>query len=98
MLFVATCTDKPDSLPLRLDTRPAHLNYLSGLGARIRAGGALLTADQKSVVGSMLIMEGESEAEIVALLADDPYAKAGLFASVDVKPWRQAVGVALAGA
>lgn len=97
MLFVATCTDKPDSLPLRLDTRPAHLTYLNGLGARIRAGGALLTADQKSVVGSMLILEGESEPEIVALLADDPYAKAGLFASVDVKPWRQAVGVALAG-
>ena len=97
MLFVATCTDKPDSMPLRVDTRPAHLAYLDGLGAKVRAGGALLTPDQKAVLGSMLILEGETEAEIAALLAQDPYAKAGLFASVEIKPWRQAVGAPLAG-
>jgi uncharacterized protein YciI len=48
------------------------------------------------VVGSLLILEGETEADVAALLAEDPYAKAGLFASVDIKPWRQAVGVTLA--
>ena len=58
MLFVATCTDKPDHMPLRLETRPAHLAYLEGLGAKVRAGGALLTPDQKSVLGSMLIIRG----------------------------------------
>lgn len=86
MLFIATCTDKPDSLPLRLSTRPAHLAYLNGLGVKVKAGGALLTPDQKGVVGSLLILEGENEAEISALLAEDPYALAGLFQSVDVKP------------
>jgi uncharacterized protein YciI len=96
MLFVATCVDKPDSLPLRLETRPAHLAYLGGLGDRVKAGGALLTTDQKSVLGSLLILGGESEAEIAGLLAQDPYALAGLFVSVDIKPWRQAVGVPLA--
>ena len=95
MLFVATCTDKPDSSALRLDTRPAHLAYLNGLGAKVKAGGALLSADRADVIGSMLILEGDDQAEIAAMLADDPYAKAGLFASVDVKPWRQAVGVPL---
>ena len=97
MLFIATCTDKPDSLPLRLETRPAHLAYLNGLGARVRAGGALLTPDRKTVLGSLLILEGETDAEIAALLADDPYAKVGLFARVDITPWRQAVGVSLSG-
>ncbi len=95
MLFVATCTDKPDSSALRLDTRPAHLAYLNGLGAKVKAGGALLSADRADVIGSMLILEGDDQAAIAAMLADDPYAKAGLFASVDVKPWRQAVGVPL---
>ena len=95
MLFVATCTDKPDSMVLRLSTRPAHLAYLNGLGAKVKAGGALLSSDRQGVLGSMLILEGESEAEIAKILADDPYAQAGLFASVDVKPWRQAVGVPL---
>jgi uncharacterized protein YciI len=96
MLFIATCADKPDSMALRMATRPAHLAYLSALGARVKAGGALLTPDQKSVLGSLLIFEAADEAEVAALLADDPYAKAQLFASVDIKPWRQAVGVPLA--
>jgi uncharacterized protein YciI len=95
MLFVATCTDKPDSMDLRLSTRPAHLAYLTGLGTKVKAGGALLSADRQAVLGSMLILEGETEADIGKILADDPYAQAGLFAEVDVKPWRQAVGVPL---
>ena len=95
MLFIAICTDKPDSLQLRLDNRPAHLAYLTSLGAKAPAGGALLTADKQGVVGSLIIFEGENEAEIAAMLAGDPYAKAGLFVSVDVKPWRQAIGVPL---
>jgi len=80
MLFIATCTDRPNSQALR----------------RVRAGGALLTQDQKSVVGSLLILQGENEAEILELLAADPYAHVGLFASVEVRPWRQAVGIPLA--
>ena len=95
MLFVVTCTDKPDSMELRLSARPAHLAYFNGLGAKVKAGGALLSGDRQGVLGSMLILEGESEADIAKILADDPYAQAGLFASVDVKPWRQAVGVPL---
>lgn len=95
MLFVATCTDKPESNALRLENRPAHLAYLNGLGSKVKAGGALLSADRQTVIGSMLILEAESEGEIEAMLAHDPYALAGLFARVDVKPWRQAVGVPL---
>ena len=95
MLFVATCTDKPDSNTLRLDTRPTHLAYLNGLGAKVKAAGALLTPDRKTVIGSLLILEGDELAEIEAILSADPYAQAGLFASVDIKPWRQAVGVPL---
>ena len=95
MLFIAICTDRPDSLQLRLDTRPAHLAYLTSLGAKVRVGGAMLTADRQGVVGSLLIFEGDNEAEIAAMVANDPFAKAGLFASVDIKPWRQGVGVPL---
>jgi uncharacterized protein YciI len=96
MLFVATCTDKPDSSALRMENRPAHLTYLSGLGPKVKVAGALLSPDQKTVIGSMLIMEGRDEAEIAAMLAADPYALAGLFVGVEIKPWRQAaIGVPL---
>ena len=97
MLFIATCIDQPDGAAVRQENRPAHLAYLASLGPKARAAGALLSADQRAVVGSLLIFEAADAAEVAALLAADPYAKAGLFATVDVKPWRQAVGVALAG-
>lgn len=95
MLFVATCTDKPDSLAKRQENRPAHLAYLGSLGARVKLGGALLAPDQKTMLGSLIIFEGETAQEVAALCAKDPYALAGLFAHVDVKPWRQGVGAPL---
>ena len=96
MLFIATCVDKPQSLDTRLANRPAHLAYLEGLGSKVKIGGAILADDLKTPVGSMLIFEGDSETAIRAILAEDPYARAGLFESVTVKPWRQAVGQTLA--
>src|SRR3546814_475345 len=41
-LFVIQCTDRPGSLQLRLDTRPAHLDYMNGLGDRLVVGGPFL--------------------------------------------------------
>jgi len=96
MLFAAVCIDKPQSLDTRRANRPAHLAYLSGLGARVKIAGALLAPDQETPIGSMIILEGEREEEIRALLAKDPYALADLFERVDVRPWRQAVGQPLA--
>ena len=96
MLFIATCIDKPDSLAKRTGRRPAHLVYLSSLGARVRAAGALLDPAGQNPIGSLLIFETLDETEVRAILAADPYAEAGLFASVDLRPWRQALGVTIA--
>jgi uncharacterized protein len=96
MLFIATCADRPHSVEKRERNRPAHLAYLNGLGARVKIGGALLGPYRQTPVGSMIIFEGESEDDILALLAKDPYSSAGLFESVSVKPWRPAVGEAFA--
>jgi len=96
MLFIASCVDKPQNLETRLANRPARLAYLEGLGAKVRIGGAMLADDLKTPIGSVLIFETESKAEVEEILADDPYARAGLFESVTVSPWRQAVGQPIA--
>jgi uncharacterized protein len=92
MLFIAACVDKPMSADKRLANRPAHLAYLTSLGAKVKIAGAMLDKDAETPIGSMLIFEGESEADVRAILASDPYTRAGLFDSVTVTPWRQAVG------
>ena len=69
MLFIATCIDKPDSLAKRMGRRPAHLVYLSSLGAKVRAAGALLDPAGQNPTGSLLILETFDEAEARAINA-----------------------------
>lgn len=86
-LFVVLCTDKPDSLDLRMGNRPAHLDYHNARLAKVKAGGPFLD-DADRMVGSMLILDVADKAEAEAIVADDPYTLAGLFASVEIRPWR----------
>ena len=89
-LFHFIGLDKPDSLELRASVRPEHLDYLKGSN-KIRAAGALLdSADRPE--GSVLIIEAEN-LEAAKVFADgDPFAKAGLFATTSLRPWRLAIG------
>lgn len=95
MLFVAICQDKPDHVELRLSTRNAHLAFLAEHAASVKLGGPFLDAAGETPIGSLLIIEAEDEAAARALLAKDPYAGAGLFASVELRPWRRVVGAEL---
>ena len=90
MLFALICTDKPNSLDLRLKVRPDHLAYLEGLGAAMKAAGPFLS-DEGSPNGSLVIIAAETRAAAEQIAAADPYAKTGLFASVEIKPWRWAL-------
>jgi hypothetical protein len=82
MLFCVLCRDKPRALALRKVTRDAHLAWIETLGERVRGAGPMLD-DAGAPVGSILFIEAESRAHLDALIADDPYARAGLFAQVD---------------
>jgi uncharacterized protein YciI len=87
MQFVILCQDKPESLELRMATRPAHLDYLKTQDAQLLGAGPLLD-DKDSPIGSMLMVEFPSEAEAKTFSDNDPYTKAGLFAKVEVRRWR----------
>ncbi|EJN05684.1 YciI-like protein [Phyllobacterium sp. YR531] len=90
MLFALLCNDKPDSLQLRLDTRTSHLEYLNGLGDQLKFAGPFLGDDAKPN-GSLVVVEAVDLAAAKQIAANDPYAKAGLFASVDIRPWNWAI-------
>lgn len=92
MLFALICKDRPGQLETRLATRPAHLDYIAGLNeaGRIRLAGPFLDDDGKPC-GSLLIVEAADRAAAQKLAADDPYAKAGLFASVEINAWNWTV-------
>ncbi len=87
MLFALICTDKPNSLELRQQSRPGHLKFLESLGGNLKAAGPF-TNDEGSPTGSLVIIEAQNRAAISEIAGRDPYAVAGLFASVEIKPWK----------
>jgi hypothetical protein len=93
LLFVALCHDKPGHIDLRLSTRAAHLAFLEKYAAQVKLGGPFIEGDKP--VGSMLILDCVDEATARALLEEDPYAQAGLFERVELKPWKRVVGAEL---
>ena len=88
MIFALICKDKPGKLELRLATRPAHVDYLTALNAagRLKFAGPLLGDDGKPL-GSLVAVEAEDRAGAQDIAANDPYAKADLFESVEIHPW-----------
>lgn len=92
MYFALICTDKSDGMPIRLANRPAHIEWLKAAGSRIPVAGPFLTEDGQAMTGSLLILDVENEVEARELAAQDPYAQAGLFARVELKPWRWVIG------
>ena len=81
--------DAPDSLQIRLDNRPAHLDYLNATDTVLHAGPLLDEAEKPC--GSLIILDMEI-AEAEAWAKADPYAKAGLFASVELIRWNKVIG------
>lgn len=87
MLFTIYCTDKPASLELRIATRSAHLAYLETYQSRIMHAGPLLDVDNRPC-GSLLIIDVADRAEAEGFAATDPFARAGLFESTVIRPYR----------
>jgi uncharacterized protein YciI len=92
MLFAVTCIDKPGHAHVRAENRPAHLDFLKANAAAVKLAGPFLSDDGQGMVGSLLVIKAADRAALDAMVAQDPYAAAGLFESVTVRPWRWTIG------
>ena len=91
MLFALICTDKPGSLDIRKANRADHLAYIEETGV-VSLAGPFIGEDGESMTGSLVVLDVADRAAAEAWAAKDPYALAGLFASVDIRAWRRSVG------
>ncbi len=94
MLIAIICLDKPGALEIRKANRDAHLAHIKGAdGAIVQAGPFLDAAPDAGgeMCGSLLIYQGDL-AGAEAWAAADPYAAAGLFQSVEIRPWNKVIG------
>jgi uncharacterized protein YciI len=96
MWYVINGTDTENSLERRLSVRAAHLERLQQL---LNEGRLLLAGPYPAVdsndpgpagfTGSLIVAEFDSLEDAQSWAKADPYVEAGVFASVNVKPFRK---------
>ena len=91
MHYILYCLDKPGHAQVRAANREAHLAWAAANRDTMLMGGPLLTDNGKTMTGSLALFEAASVEPVEAFAAGDPYGKAGLFQSVEIHPWYQAV-------
>ena len=89
MLVALIARDKPGALEIRKANRDAHLAYIEDTGVVAQAGPLIENGD---MAGSLVILDVADMAAAEAWAAADPYAKAGLFASVELIEWKKVIG------
>ena len=96
MLYAILCEDIPGTLAKRMEARPAHLARLKALqeeGRLVLAGPHPAIDSQDpgpaGFTGSLIVAEFATREAAIAWTTEDPYAAAGVYARVTVKPFRK---------
>ncbi|MBF7729512.1 YciI family protein [Pseudomonas sp. N040] len=95
MLYAIIASDHPDTLASRLAARPAHVARLE----QLKSAGRLVLAGPHPAIdsndpgpagfsGSLIVAEFESLTAAQAWADADPYLEAGVYAQVQVKPFK----------
>jgi uncharacterized protein YciI len=80
-----------NALQHRLNIRPHHLDGARELKAsgNFIIGGAMLN-DEGKMIGSVMILQFETEEELQAWQQSEPYITQGVWETVDIKPFKVA--------
>lgn len=102
MIHVFVLMDRAGAADLRARVRPQHKAYLAQVAERIAFAGPLLADDGETMIGSLLAIDFANRDAATAWLRDEPFTRAGLYASVQVQAfanlWPQRAGFPPPGA
>jgi len=89
VLYVVYNLDAPGTATLRQQHREAHLRFMQELkdAGKVKIGGPFLSEDGKQRLGGMYILDVPSIEDAIHIANQDPFVKAGLYPSTQVRPW-----------
>ena len=95
MLYAVWASDAPGTGDERGRVREAHrarLRSPAPHAVQVLQAGATLDAEAGAMNGTLLVVQAENIAAVRAFVAGDPYVAAGVYASVEIRPWRCGLG------
>jgi len=91
MHYTVYCLDHDNMVERRLSHYDAHKTYLATTPVKMVMSGPLLAQDQETMIGSFFLYEAEDIGEVQRFNANDPFNKAGIWKSVDIRPFLKRV-------
>lgn len=95
MLYAVWATDAPGRDSKRARVREAHrarLRAPASHAVQVLQAGATLDVEAGRMNGTLLVVQAEDIAAVRAFVEGDPYVAAGVYASVEIRPWRCGLG------
>ena len=95
MLYAVWASDAPDKGGERARVREAHrarLRSPAPHAVQVLQAGATLDSEVGTMNGTLLIVQAADIAAVRAFVDGDPYVAAGVYASIDIRPWRCGLG------
>jgi hypothetical protein len=90
--FMILTRDVPEGPSIRAKVRQDHLNWLEEPSdCTVLCAGPWLD-DTDAMLGSLIIVKAPSREALDQWMANDPYAKAGLPETIDVRPFKLTIG------
>jgi uncharacterized protein YciI len=95
MLYAVWASDAPGMGDERRRVREAHrarLRAPAPYAVQVLQAGATLDAEADAMNGTLLVVQADNIAAVRAFVEGDPYVAAGVYASVEIRPWRCGLG------
>lgn len=89
MLWVISCTDKPNTAAIREQHLQPHRDYLQSQKSILVLAGATQTDDGSAAIGSLFVVNVDSRAKAKAFSDGDPFTRNGVFSEVKITRMRK---------
>jgi|ERR1700754_4076454 uncharacterized protein len=91
MHFTVYCLDHPGMVQRRLEHYEAHKAYLQTAPVRALISGPLLESDGETMIGSFFLYEADRFDVLQRFVDEDPFNKAGIWRTIEVRPFLKRV-------
>lgn len=91
MLFIVCLEDIENNMSIREPLLKEHMAHISKYIAEIKLAGPLMRDDGNAPAGGLLVVEAESKQQVIDMVCEDPYNKAGLWRHIQIHAFKDLI-------